>query len=57
VKEGEAGSVKRADYEPPMIARVHLDPVQEMLQSCPPDQGGKDPGSCQKVGGGARSFS
>ena len=36
----------RKPYGPPAVERVVLDPIKEMLESCPSDLGGKAPGTC-----------
>lgn len=36
----------RKPYVPPAVERVVLDPIKEMLESCPTDLGGKAPGTC-----------
>jgi hypothetical protein len=36
----------RKIYVPPAVERVVLDPIKEMLESCPTDVGGKAPGTC-----------
>ena len=36
----------RKPYVPPAVERVVLDPIKEMLESCPSASGGKAPGTC-----------
>ncbi len=36
----------RKPYVPPAVERVVLDPIKEMLESCPTDLGGKAPNTC-----------
>jgi len=36
----------RKPYTPPTVERVVLDPIKEMLVSCPTNLGGKAPGTC-----------
>ena len=35
----------RKPYAPPAVERVVLDPIKEMLESCPTALGGKAPGT------------
>jgi len=39
-------SSPRKRYVSPTVERVVLDPIKEMLESCPTDLGGKAPGTC-----------
>ena len=47
MKENESQPVSvRKTYVPPAVERVVLDPIKEMLESCPTDLGGKAPNVC-----------
>jgi len=39
---------KRKPYAPPVIERVLLDPIKEMLVACPDNLGGKAPDVCSQ---------
>lgn len=39
----------RKPYVPPAVERVVLDPIKEMLESCPTALDGKAPGTCNST--------
>jgi hypothetical protein len=43
--QSQPASVRKS-YVPPAVERVVLDPIKEMLESCPSSLEGKAPGTC-----------